>query len=224
MQRPTINDPYLKVQLCTYSSSPDPIIAIWMHQHVCVDPEVNWTGVKKPSRAGMVNAILIELGRGHWDILTAGFAQIHFEGYPHPAAMQWRTHKGMGTLTQSLRYTGMQFMEDDVPLTQLFYTANKPSNHEEYFRDSLNAYRDLVYIGVKMEVARDLLPTCYRQGWSCAGNLKDWLHLLDRRLLADTQKEANHAAWAALDALSVWCPEIMNWYVEKRAGKNRLSP
>jgi flavin-dependent thymidylate synthase len=172
----------------------------------------------------MVNAILTQLDQGHWDVLTAGFAQIHFEGYPHPAAMQWRTHQDMGTLTQSLRYTGKQFMDESLTLDQLFYVANKPSIYDDYFRDALNMYRRLINSGVKMEVARDLLPSCYRQGWSCAGNLKDWLHLLDRRLLADTQKEANHAAWAAVDVLTTWCPEIMNWYVAKRAGKNKLSP
>jgi flavin-dependent thymidylate synthase len=221
---PTINDPLLKVSLCRLASSRDPIAAIWMHQHVCVSESVDWTRNRRPSRKGMVNAILIELGRGHWDVLTAAHAQVNFEGYPHDAAMQWRTHQNMGTLTQSLRFTGKRFMNpfgDNPPkVAELFYGVED----ESLYWPSIENYQKAINRGIKMEVARRLLPAGYRQGWSCAGNLKHWLHLLDRRLLGDTQIEARHAAWAAFDQLREWCPEVMDWYKENRAGKNKLAP
>jgi flavin-dependent thymidylate synthase len=223
--RPTINDLHLSVSLCKYASSPDPIAAIWMHQHVCVAESIKWTADKLPSRKGRVNAIITEMQRGHWDILTAAHAQVHFEGYPHDTAMQWRTHQSMGTLTQSLRYTGDRFLTSDLDaqsVRSLFYVEENEPDVD--YADTIIAYRSAIKAGAKPEQARRRLAAGYRQGWSCAGNLKDWLHLLDRRLLGDTQLEARHAAWAAVDELRSWCPEIVDWYVENRAGKNKLAP
>jgi flavin-dependent thymidylate synthase len=218
--RPTINDPHLSAKLGKYGSSPDPIKAIWMHQHCCVSESLSWSADKVPSRKGMVNAILSELGHGHWDILSGSFAQIHFEGYPHPAAMQWRAHTGMGTLIQSLRYTGERFKnESDIDV--LFYNAGSAT---QYYRDAVSAYNTAVEDRWKKEDARNLLPSAYRQGWDSAGSLKQWLHVLERRMLGDTQLEARHAAWAAFDELREWCPEIMDWWLESRGTKNKLAP
>jgi flavin-dependent thymidylate synthase len=223
--RPEINDPHLSANLCKYASSPNWVKAIWMHQHVCVADTTDWTHDRVPSRAGMINAILIELGRGHWDVLAGAFAQIQFEGYPHDTAMQFRTHQDMGTLTASMRYTGERLMIcsiDREGISQQFYLG-KDTEWEPY-ASTILSYRAAVNKGIKKEVARRRLASGYRQGWSCAGTLKDWLHLLDRRLLGDTQDEARHAAWAAFDQLREWCPEIMDWYAESRAGKNKLAP
>jgi thymidylate synthase ThyX len=221
--RPTINDPHLNVSLCKFASTPDPIAAIWMHQHVCVSESVNWTEDKLPSRAGMVNAILDELHKGHFDVLTAAHARISFAGYPHDAAMQWRTHQDMGSLTQSLRFTSERFFNPAATVDELFFKGDDLPDDFPYY-DTVVNYRISIAEGVKPETARRRLAAGYRQGWSCAGNLKHWLHLLDRRLLGDTQDEARHAAWAAFDELQAWCPEIMKWNAGKRAGKNKLAP
>jgi thymidylate synthase (FAD) len=219
--KPKIDTQHLSVKLNGYGSSPDPIRAIWWHQHTCVAESIDWFSDKMPSHEGMARAILDQLHKGHWDVLAGAFAQVAFEGYPHAAAMQWRTHTGMGTLTTSLRYTGERFLDpiDTLDIDKLFYRAEMVGAKTAVIR-----YQELVASGIKKEVARDVLPCCYRQGWDCAGNLKEWLHVLDRRLLGDTQDEARHAAYDAMEALRLWCPEVIDWYEENRAFKNKLAP
>jgi thymidylate synthase ThyX len=85
------------------------------------------------------------------------------------------------------------------------------------------AYREAIVKGEDKESARDLLASGYRQGFSVSGNFKEWMHLLDRRLLADTQLESRIAAQMALDLLCEYS-RFFVWYKDTRAGKNKLAP
>lgn len=78
--------------------------------------------------------------------------------------------------------------------------------------------------GIPFETARDNLPTCFRQAWIAKGTYQDWAHVLDQRLLADTQSESRIVASMILARLTELCPEIWEWYSEHRAGKNKLAP
>lgn len=218
---------HFTAQLCPYSSSPDPITAIWIHQHVCVAESLDWYNDDMPSRKGMVNAIIKEMKPGHWDVLRSASATINFSGFPHSAAMQWRTHQACGTLTQSLRYTGKRF-KTDAPymsiedLSKLFYVRD--ADDVQPYRQGMTNYADSLKRGMTMEQARDFLPSGYIQGWSTSGTLQAWFHLLDRRLLGDTQKESRIAAEMAMAQLKMWCPELIEWYEINRARRNKLSP
>lgn len=217
---------HFRARLCPYSTSPDPIRAIWIHQHVCVAESLDWANDPQPSQAGMVNAIIRELKQGHYDVLRSAHATVNFSGFPHAAAMQWRTHQSMGTLTQSLRYTGKRFQNErkltDKEISKLFYVRH--DNQIGTFRQGIFNYNTEIACGAKMEVARDVLPSGYLQGWSTSGDLKAWFHLLDRRLLGDTQEEARIAAELAVDQLTEWCPDLLGWFMKHRAGKNKLAP
>lgn len=222
-----IEDKYFNVQLCGYGSSPDPVRAIWWHQHSTVSESIDWLLDREPSRDGMLNAILEQMHQRHWHVLDGAFAKISFEGFNHAAAMQWRTHQDAGTLVQSLRYTGKRFLEKeltDEEIQKFFYCRTGSKEEIEDYRHSVLAYKKAVESGQKMEVARDKLSTGYRQGWSVGCNVTAWLHILDQRLLMDAQDEARCAAEMALIKLEQWSPEIFGWYRINRAGKNLLAP
>lgn len=214
---------YFSCQLDIGASSPDPLVAIWRHQHVCVTESLDWMSDELPSRSGMANAIIKQMKQGHWHVLCGAFAKIGFAGYPHDTAMQWRTHQDPDTLTTSMRYTHTRFMADNSydRLEELFYFEN---GHDQIIHDGLANYRELILAGTKPEVARRYLPGAYRQGWSTAGTLKSWLHVLEQRTCLDAQSEAAHAARKAVVALLDWCPELMPWWIENRAGKNKSAP
>ncbi len=89
---------------------------------------------------------------------------------------------------------------------------------------SCNHYADAIANGLPEEAARRELKSGYRQGFTMAGSIRAVFHWLDQRTLSDTQLEAQTLAWMALDALKVWSPELFEWYVENRAGKNQLAP
>lgn len=213
-------DPHFDVVLNTDASSPNPIRAIWMHQHSCVAKRVNWVYDPQPSSAGMFAAIKEQMMQKHWDVLEGAFASIQFMGFPHASAMQWRTH-GRGILVQSFRYTGEQL--EGQPIEEAFYCRDS-STLRLLHEDSIENYQALVALEQKAEVARDVLTMGVRQGFSVSKTVREWFHLLDRRLLMDTQDEARCGAEMALMELETWCPEIFGWYRKNRAGRNMMSP
>lgn len=213
-----------KVELSISGSSPDPLLSIYRHQHVCVAETVNWTTDTSPSREKMANAIIREMKQGHWSVLRAGFAKLEFSGFNHATAMQFRTHQDLGHLTQSLRYTGTRFRHA-MSYRELEQTFHVKTEHDyDHYQRCVDFYLKQIKDGMNKEEARNYLPIGFIQGWSSGGDIQAWMHMLDQRLLMDTQTDARVAAAMCLDQLVDWCPELFTWYRDNRAGKNKLAP
>ncbi len=78
--------------------------------------------------------------------------------------------------------------------------------------------------GFAEEHARGMLPFDYRQNFVISFNLRSAMHFLDLRSKLDAQAEIIDLCNLIVPILQQWAPEVMNWYIDKRLGKARLSP
>lgn len=224
-----INDPYFRAEIDYDATSPRPAEAIWHAMHTCKSATFSLDDKcpADPAQAIIDNALAFK----HWSVLAHAFVKIDFGGYPHDTAMQFRTHQDMGGLTQSMRYADDLFSDvatgDMSPSTLFYFAARNPIElkiYNEMAKQSCIDYAEAINRGHKKENARRLLRAGYRQNFVMSGTVQAWFHVLDQRLLADAQEEAQHAAQSALTLLDGWCPGLFLWYRENRAGKNLLAP
>lgn len=237
-----IKDPHFKVLLDETASSTCPSIATWNFQHVTVTEDFidNWHIPADPAGA----VIRHQLGVKHFSVLEAAYAVLYFEGFPHSTVMQWVRHQGMKPLVQSGRYTGQRFCKvarNELQVEEVFYFRplgiynDRQGSRYQYLSEDLEQdksdcyaacvkYEERIANSYSEEHARDVIPQNFRQNFTMAGTIRGWMHVLDQRTLADSQLEAQTAAWMALNVLKGWEPTLFDWYLEKRAGKNLLAP
>jgi thymidylate synthase (FAD) len=236
-----INDPYFDVQIDKNGSSPAPLKAIWNGQHACVTEGFSLDD-EPPIDLGSA-IINNQLKVKHWSVLDYGFVILHFKGFPHDTVMQLVRHQDSKPLVQSMRYTGERMIEasnDKTLIPSLFYAQpegiyyTRTGKYEvtkiqrlEYFEDcwkSTIRYANLINQGLPEEAARRYLLAGSRQNFTMAGTVRAVFHWLDQRTLADSQIESQTLAKMSLNVLCKWCPELFNYYVETRSGKNLLAP
>jgi flavin-dependent thymidylate synthase len=220
-----INDPFFQVHIDENSKQKNPDMAIWSAMRTCMDGGSKTLTTSNPVQAVINNGLKF----GHWSILEHASVKLNFAGFPHDTVMQFRTHQKMATLVQSLRYSDELYSKcatGYIDPNQLFYfdsTGEQLIADRESTARSCRDYTDAIANGAKKESARRRLSAGYRQSFTMSGTFRQWMHVLDQRLLADTQVEAQTAAWMALDRLCEYS-EFFVWYRKERAGKNRLSP
>lgn len=180
-----------------------------------------------PVRAVIDNALKF----GHWSVLEHASVKLNFFGFPHDCAMQMRTHQRMATLVQSLRYSDERFSmcaDGEIEPQELFYFPPHTDKRQEeidygHCRKACLNYAKAIENGAKKEDARRFLTANYRQSFTMSGTFRQWMHMFDQRLLADTQLEARTAATMALDQLRGYSG-FFEWYRDTRAAKNMLAP
>jgi flavin-dependent thymidylate synthase len=219
-----INDPRFKVSIDFNSRQVNPDMAVWAAMHTCVDGG----GSSISTCLDPVDAVIRHaLKFGHWSVLEHASVKLDFHGFPHDTAMQFRTHQRMATLVQSLRYSDELYTDCAKGLIdpdELFYLGVDTNRTEyELARESCRNYAEAIARGEKKESARRYLLAGYRQSFTMSGTFRQWMHVFDQRLLADTQIEAQTAAWLALDQLRGYS-KFFEWYRSERAGRNMLSP
>lgn len=223
-----IQDPRFKVSIDENSKQVNPDLCIWSAMHTCVDGGSSLiTTSLDPVQSVIKHAIKF----GHWSVLEHASIKLDFKGFPHDTAMQFRTHQQMNTLVQSLRYSDEQFTlcaDGEVEPQELFYFPPHTDKRQEgidygHCRKSCMNYSKAIERGEKKESARRFLTANYRQSFTISGTFRQWMHMFDQRLLADTQIEAQTAAWMALDQLRGYSG-FFEYYRQTRATKNMLSP
>jgi flavin-dependent thymidylate synthase len=222
-----INDPRFKVSIDDNSRQKNPDMAIWNSLRTCMDGGSKTLTTSDPVAAVINHALKF----GHWSVLEHASIKLNFDGFPHDTAMQFRTHQKMATLVQSLRYSDERFTicaDGQVDPIELFYLGQYTDKRQEALdygkaRRSCMDYANAIENGAKKESARRFLIAGYRQSFTMSGTFRQWMHMFDQRLLADTQLEAQTAAWMALDRLRGYSA-FFEWYRDTRAGKNLLAP
>lgn len=71
-----IQDPYFKVLLDKNASSPNPELAIWNAQHICVAEKDAYRDSPKSNPGKIVIKHQLEGNRGHYSVLAFAFAKI----------------------------------------------------------------------------------------------------------------------------------------------------
>ena len=224
----------------------EPQRLIWLAMHTCYSPTPDIVCNLSEYRAGQaVVDNLLKGGKGHWSPLEQAHASLHLAFVPHDTVQQLTRHRLLSFSVQSFRYTSKQFEAyDSTPeyLNRLVYFRQANTEYvgrsnskymytqEMLLEDMATAhlavqtYQRNVKGGMAPEHARGLLPFNVRQHLVAGGNLRAWLHVLDLRLKADSQPEIQQLCAQVTDVLSLWCPQILQWYKTNRSGKALLSP
>lgn len=243
MSQPT-TDSLMRVN--TLAATEEPQKLIWKALHTCYSPVPDLECTLSEYRAGQaVVDNLLKGGKGHWSPLEQAHASLHLSYIPHDCMQQLTRHRLLSFSVQSFRYSSQQFLDyDSTPesLNRLVYFRQADTRYlgrngskYEYTREmlledmysahlSVETYQRNVRGGMSPEHARGLLPFNVRQHLVAGGNLRAWLHVLDLRLKADAQPEIQQLCNKITDHLSIWCPQVLQWYKESRSGKALLSP
>lgn len=234
------------MKVTTLSATQEPQKLIWLAAHTCYSPTIDLVCNLSEYKAGVsVVDNLLKGGKGHWSPLEQAHISLHLAHVPHDVMQQLTRHRLLSFSVQSFRYTSLQFMNyNSTPetLTSLVYFRQADAeylgrNGSKYFYTkemlledmytahlSVETYQRNVRGGMASEHARGLLPFNIRQHLVAGGNLRAWLHVLDLRLKADAQPEIQQLCAQVSDVLSLWCPQILQWYKQNRSGKALLSP
>ena len=106
-----------------------------------------------------------------------------------------------------------------------FYSEKIRDIHIQKGEKSLKEYyQDIKEYGLAPEHARDNLLQNIRQDFVVTMNARSLMHFCDLRLPKDAQIEIRTLANIFLDEFKIWMPEVADWYINKRAGKNKLAP
>ena len=188
---------------------------------------------------------LLGNGRGHWGPFEHPAITFSCSGFVHNVMVQARTHRvGISFDVQSQRYTCKRVLK--VAKGQLspqsvfyvrppgYYTNRKGKKYEwsedDYVRELGRStaaacnYADFFERGVSEEHARDYLPQNIRQNFVVTFSLRSLLHFLDLRAKLDAQLEIQALCEAMIEPTRTWCPQIFDYYEEKRLHKARLAP
>lgn len=242
-----LQDPYFKVILDKNASSPNPELAIWNAQHICVAEKDAYKDSPRKDPGKIVVKHQLEGNRGHYSVLAFAFAKIDCYAFPHDTIVQLRAHHTSGTdvrfLVQSSRYTSQRFIdvaEGRLKPEEIFYwrpEGKYPSREGVYNNtdliskiyygqclESCKTYAHLIDKGVPFEQARGVLPQHIRQDFTVASTLKGFWHILDQRSKKDAQLEIQTLSEMIHRELEKWCPTLSEWYSKNRFGRALLAP
>ena len=97
--------------------------------------------------------------------------------------------------------------------------------YEQALENAVDAYNDLLKLGVAPEHARMVLPIGTKVNIVFSLNARMLMHVADMRLSADAQDEIREMTERVLEEAEKWCPTVFKYYREHLKGrKNRLAP
>lgn len=96
---------------------------------------------------------------------------------------------------------------------------------EDSITESVEAYQELLDLGVPPEDARFVLPIGTKVNMVMSMNPRMLMHVADMRAAADAQWEIREMTEEVLDLAEEWCPKTFEYYNENMKNrKNRLAP
>ena len=238
-------DPRFHVKPISATFEPQRLIWMAMHQDY-YEGTVADTEAPPENEAGeLVVKHLLLGGRGHYGPLEHPAISFAVAGFPHSVVQQARTHRvGISFDVQSMRYTGKRVAAvaiGKLGVEDVFYFRSvgnyadrfgKKYAYSKKMRETdLQVAKQMSTIygyklqeGFAEEHARGMLPFDYRQNFVLTFNLRSAMHFLDLRSKLDAQSEIIDLCNLLVPVLQQWAPEVINWYIEKRLGRARLSP
>lgn len=237
------HDPYFMVIRDINGCSPNPALSIWDAQHTCVKEEIGLPKQMTDEHKAAIAVIENQLKVEHWSVLRFAFIKFKIIGFPHDTIMQMRTHQDSAHLVQSSRYTSDRFIKvakGEANVEEVFYfppvgiTHSRDGRHlyNEEMRESdkleailsCKAYKQRIESGQSKEDARRKLVQGFRQDYTLACDLEALFHWWDQRTKKDAQLQVRILANMTIEACKDWIPEFVDFYMQSRHGKARLSP
>lgn len=232
----------------TLRSTPNPQQLVWlaMHQDYSEFQVVEQLeSCPTETKAGeLVIKHLLAGNRGHYGPLEHPQITLSCGYFPHSLMQQLRTHRLASFDVQSFRYTSKSITRcynEKRLIEKAFYlrpagkyTSRRGGSYTyspqcrehdlERLEDVVVKYlSDYEYYGSE-EHARSLIAFDVRQHFVLSVNLRSLMHILDLRWKADAQIEAQWFCELLFENFQSWCPQIAEWYANKRAKKALLAP
>jgi thymidylate synthase (FAD) len=190
------------------------------------------------------------LDHGHYGPFEHPHATFAVEGISRSCMAQLTRHRHVSFDVQSMRYVAFDEVDPaDVEAGEMVVTPPSVSDpdwvgrnqqsgsvdegtveeREAVFRDavrqSVEAYQDLLELGLPPEDARFVLPIGTEVNLVMSMNARMLMHVADMRAAADAQWEIRELTERVLDLAAEWCPLTFAHYDEHmRNRKNRLAP
>jgi thymidylate synthase (FAD) len=190
------------------------------------------------------------LDHGHFGPFEHPTATFAIEGMSRSCMAQLTRHRHVSFDVQSMRYVAFDDVDpDDVGDGEMVVTPpsitdadwigrnqqvtdvdeeaveERTERFRQSIRDSVEAYQDLLELGVPPEDARFVLPIGTKVNLVMSLNARMLMHVADMRAAADAQWEIRNLTEAVLELAEEWCPITFEHYNEHMKGrKNRLAP
>jgi len=238
-------DPRFHVKTISSTFEPQRLIWLAMHQDYYEGTVADSEAPPEKEAGELVVKHLLLGGRGHYGPLEHPAISFAVAGFPHSVVQQARTHRvGISFDVQSMRYTGKRVAAvatGKLGVEDVFY-FRAVGNYADRFgkkyayskkmretdmqvaKQMSTIYGYKLQEGFAEEHARGMLPFDYRQNFVLSFNLRSAMHFLDLRSKLDAQAEIIDLCNLMVPLLQKWAPEVMNYYIEKRLGRARLSP
>ena len=238
-------DPRFHVKPISATFEPQRLIWMAMHQDYYEGTVADTEAPPENEAGDLVVKHLLLGGRGHYGPFEHPAISFAVAGFPHSVVQQARTHRvGISFDVQSMRYTGKRVAAvatGKLGVEDVFY-FRAVGNYADRFgkkyayskkmretdmqvaKQMSTIYGYKLQEGFAEEHARGMLPFDYRQNFVLTFNLRSAMHFLDLRSKLDAQSEIIDLCNLLVPVLQQWAPEVVNWYIEKRLGRARLSP
>lgn len=190
------------------------------------------------------------LDHGHFGPFEHPQATFAVEDVSRSCMAQLTRHRHVSFDVQSMRYVAFDEVDlEDVRAGEMVVTPPSASDpewvgrnqrggavdeevverREHVFRESVvesvEAYQELLKLGMAPEDARFVLPIGTEVNMVLSMNVRMLMHVADMRAAADAQWEIRELTEAILDHAAEWCPLTFSHYNEHMKGrKNRLAP
>ncbi|MFB6069352.1 MAG: FAD-dependent thymidylate synthase [Halobacterium sp.] len=190
------------------------------------------------------------LDHGHFGPFEHAQATFAVEGISRSCMAQITRHRHVSFDVQSMRYVSFDDVDPaDVEAGEMVVTppsatdpdwvgrnqqtgavdAEMVEKREEVFRESVRrsveAYQDLLDLGMPPEDARFVLPIGTEVNMVMSMNARMLMHVADMRAAADAQWEIRTLTEEVLDLAAEWCPVTFDHYeTHMKNRKNRLAP
>ena len=142
---------------------------------------------------------------GHWSVFEQAFMTVEINTTRGLAAQILR-HRSFTYQEFSQRYADSSMLADQIPLPELRRQDEKNRqnstddmnprtvNHynrkmEQYFKEGMKLYQNMLKDGVAKECARFVLPLATPTRIYMTGSVRSWIHYVDLRSAHGTQKE-----------------------------------
>ncbi|WP_254545742.1 FAD-dependent thymidylate synthase [Halomarina pelagica] len=190
------------------------------------------------------------LDHGHFGPFEHPYATFAVEGISRSCMAQLTRHRHVSFDVQSMRYVTLDDVDPaDVEAGELAVVPPSASDPDwigrnqrggavdeetvarraavfgRSIRRSVEAYRELLDLGMPPEDARFVLPIGTEVNVVMTMNARMLMHVADMRAAADSQWEIRALTERVLDLAAEWCPVTFDHYDEHVMGrKNRLAP
>ena len=190
------------------------------------------------------------LQHGHFGPFEHPHATFAIEGVSRSCMAQLTRHRHVSFDVQSMRYVSFDDIDpDEVRQGEMVVVPPSTTDpdwvgrqqetgqvddetiekREEVYReaigDAVDAYQELLELGMPPEDARFVLPIGTKVNVVMTLNARMLMHVGDMRAAADAQWEIRELTEAVLDIARDWCPITFDYYEsEMQHRKNRLAP